>query len=310
LLSENKDLRVHHYIDKIAVHDVTVLINGESGTGKELVAACIHDHSNRREGPFIKLNCASLAANLLESELFGHEKGAFTGAVSSHTGKFELAHKGTLFLDEIGEMSMATQVKMLRVIQEKEFERVGGTKSVKVDVRLISATNRNLMAAIKSGIFREDLYFRLNVINLLLPPLRERKEDIILLSGSFLDKFNKKFNRKIKDFSREAIKELMNYNWPGNVRELENTIARAVILACSSYIEPLDLGLTGNQQINDTFSGISQDSTLKDARKEFDRYYIKDRMKKFNGSISKTARSLDMERTNFYRLIKNLGIKE
>lgn len=297
-------------IDKIAIHDVTVLINGESGTGKELVATCIHDHSSRKNKPFVKINCAALAESLLESELFGHEKGAFTGAIACKPGKFELAHGGTLFLDEIGEMSPSTQVKMLRVLQEKEFERVGGTSTLKVDVRIISATNRNLKKAIAEKKFREDLFFRLNVINLALPSLRDRKEDVILLAGKFLHDYNKKFKRNIKDFSRDAIKALMHYNWPGNVRELENKVARAVILSTGEYIESLDLSLSHLKEVSAEFPVIRDELNLKQARKEFDRHFIGSRLKKYNWNMADTASSLGVERTGFYRLVKSLGLEK
>ncbi|MBI2447117.1 MAG: sigma-54-dependent Fis family transcriptional regulator [Candidatus Omnitrophica bacterium] len=217
-------------IGKIVDTSVTVLLHGETGTGKELIARAIHYNSPRKDNPFVKMNCVAIPDTLLESELFGHEKGAFTGAVSRKLGKFELANEGTLFLDEIGDMNLLTQAKLLRVLQEKEFERVGGTESVKVDVRIISATNKDMEKAIKTGEFREDLYYRLNVVPVILPPLRDRKDDIPLLFEYFMEKFNKELNKNIKHIAFDAIELLMKYDWPGNVRELENVLQRAIVL--------------------------------------------------------------------------------
>ncbi|HWR56016.1 MAG TPA: sigma-54 dependent transcriptional regulator [Negativicutes bacterium] len=221
--------KVFTMIERVADSNATVIVYGESGTGKELVARAIHYNSARREKAYIQVNCAALPETLLESELFGHEKGAFTGATARRPGRFELAHHGTLFLDEIGELSHPMQAKLLRVLQEKSFERVGGIETLKVDVRIVAATNRDLLAAIDSGAFREDLYYRLNVIPIYLPPLRERKEDIPMLIRHFLDKLDVK--KRLKHIAPEALQALVNYQWPGNVRELENVIERAVIIA-------------------------------------------------------------------------------
>ncbi|MDY4799612.1 MAG: sigma-54 dependent transcriptional regulator, partial [Bullifex sp.] len=218
-----------------------VLVTGESGVGKELVADALHRLSDRKDGPFIKVHCASLSSNLLESELFGHEKGAFTGAVSQKKGRFELADGGTIFLDEIGEIDSATQVKILRVLQEREFERVGGTETVKVDVRIVAATNRDLLEEVKKGNFREDLYYRLNVVHIEVPPLRERKEDIPLLMSSFLEEFNREDNRAIEGFSPAARKAMYAYSWPGNIRQLRNTIESAVVTCRGKVIDTGDL---------------------------------------------------------------------
>jgi len=225
---------------RIAPTDATVLIYGESGTGKELIANAIHQKSKRHDKSFIKVNCAALTETLLESELFGHEKGAFTGAISKKEGRFELADKGTIFLDEIGDMSPATQAKVLRVLQEKEFERVGGTKTLKIDVRVIAATNKELDKEVKAGRFRDDLYYRLNVVTVHMPSLRERREDIIPLVNHFLRYYKEKNNKPIKGIYPEALGLLQNYNWPGNVRELENAIERAVIMSRGEYIAPSD----------------------------------------------------------------------
>ncbi|AEH45661.1 two component, sigma54 specific, transcriptional regulator, Fis family [Thermodesulfatator indicus DSM 15286] len=232
IIGKSKPMRqVFSLIEKVADTDATVLVLGESGTGKELVARAIHAASSRREGPFIPVNCGAIPEELLESELFGHEKGSFTGAVKTRIGRFELAHGGTIFLDEIAEMSPKLQVKLLRVLQERSFERVGGTRSIKVDIRVIAATNKDLQKEVREGRFREDLYYRLNVIPIKLPPLRERKEDIPLLIEHFLSRFTQRKRRKITGLSKEALECLMKYHWPGNVRELENVIERMVILA-------------------------------------------------------------------------------
>lgn len=237
IYSEHGLGRVITLLKMVAPTDATVLIIGESGTGKELVARSIHNNSPRSKYPFVAVNCAALNENIIESELFGHEKGAFTGAVSQKKGKFELAHKGTIFLDEIGEMPLHTQVKLLRVIQEKEFERVGGEKGIKVDVRIIAATNRDLKKMVENGDFREDLYFRLNVFPINMPPLRERPEEIELLAEFFIKKYVDKNGKLIKGMSKDFINKLKNYDFPGNVRELENIIERSVILARSEILD-------------------------------------------------------------------------
>ena len=228
-------------IEQVAPTRASVLVTGESGVGKELVADALHRLSDRKDGPFIKVHCASLSSNLLESELFGHEKGAFTGAVSQKKGRFELADGGTIFLDEIGEIDSATQVKILRVLQEREFERVGGTETVKVDVRIVAATNRDLLEEVKKGNFREDLFYRLNVVHIEVPPLWERKEDIPLLMSSFLEEFNREDNRAIEGFSPAARKAMYAYSWPGNIRQLRNTIESAVVTCRGKVIDTGDL---------------------------------------------------------------------
>jgi transcriptional regulator with GAF, ATPase, and Fis domain len=233
--------RIYHFISKVAPTDATVLISGESGTGKELAARAIHRNSKRAQKAFMAVNCAALNDALLESELFGHEKGAFTGAISQKKGRLEAADGGTMFLDEIGELTPQLQVKLLRVLQERQFERVGGTATIKVDLRLIAATNKNLEEAIESGQFRQDLYYRLNVVSLEMPPLRDRREDIMLLGNYFADKYGAMCNRKLKGFSPEARACLTAYDWPGNVRELENTIERAIVLGTTEWILPEDL---------------------------------------------------------------------
>src|ERR1700704_4941514 len=232
-------------VERVAPTNSTVLLGGESGVGKDLIARAIHEKSRRAAGPFIKINSTAIPENLLESELFGYEKGAFTGATASKPGKFELADKGTLFLDEIGDVPPAIQVKLLRVLQEREFERLGGTRTVKVDVRLIAATNRDLRAALEEGTFREDLYYRLNVVPIDIAPLRERREDIPDLAGHFLERFNRDNGKQIGQITPEAVNNLMEYHWPGNVRQLENTIERSVALATGSVIDAADIHLDG-----------------------------------------------------------------
>ncbi|GAB4224893.1 MAG: sigma-54 dependent transcriptional regulator [Acidobacteriota bacterium] len=240
--------RVFEIVSKVAPSNATVLVLGETGTGKELVAQAIHRHSSRADGPFVKVNCAALPENLLESELFGHERGAFTGADRQRVGRFELASGGTLFLDEIGTMSAGTQAKVLRVLQEREFERLGGTRTIRADVRILAATNRDLEEAVEAGEFREDLYYRLNVVTIRMPPLRERKEDIVPLARHFLQRFALDLKKPIRGLSPAAIRVLQRHNWPGNIRELENTIERAVLMADGDVLEPEDLTLGGHAE--------------------------------------------------------------
>jgi transcriptional regulator with GAF, ATPase, and Fis domain len=237
--------RIFEVIQKVAPSSATVLILGETGTGKELIAEAIHRHSTRKDGPFVKVNCAALPENLLESELFGHERGAFTGADKQRVGRFELANEGTLFLDEIGTMSPGTQAKVLRVLQEREFERLGGARTIKVDVRVIAATNRDLQRALTEGEFREDLYYRLNVVTINMPPLRERNEDIIPLATCFLERFSDDLKKPFRRFAPASLRLLTRHNWPGNIRELENAVERAVLMADGESIEPDDLTFGG-----------------------------------------------------------------
>ncbi len=239
-----RDKSMRHVLDMVhraAPSRSTVLVTGESGTGKELIAKAIHNESPRKDGPFVSVNCMALNPGVLESELFGHEKGSFTGAVSRRRGRFELADKGTLFLDEIGELSQDMQVKLLRVLQERQFERVGGTDLVEVDIRIVAATNRDLHKAVAEGVFREDLFYRLNVVSIHLPPLRERREDIPFLAAHFLDKFAKENDREFKGFSPSAMDYLSAYEWPGNVRQLENVIERCVVLSSTDIVDADDL---------------------------------------------------------------------
>ena len=276
-------------IAKVSKSDATVLIRGESGTGKELVAQEIHDNSYRSERPFVKVNCAALPANIIESELFGHEKGAFSGAYALHKGRFELADQGTLFLDEIGELSSGMQVKLLRVLQEHEFERVGVTRTIKVDVRIIAATNRNLEEELRKGTFREDLYYRLNVFPLHIPPLRERKSDILLLCDHFIEKYNRKNNRNVKRISSTAIDLLMMYHWPGNVRELENCIERSVIISQDDVIH----GHLLPPSLQSAESSDTQSkTTLRQSLEALEYELIAEALKQTRGNQSKAAQQL------------------
>ncbi|MEW6066433.1 acetoacetate metabolism regulatory protein AtoC [Desulforamulus profundi] len=302
---------VYKDIGRVADSNATVLIQGESGTGKELVARAIHYNSSRRNKPFIKINCANLPDSLLESELFGYEKGAFTGASSSKVGKFEVAHEGTIFFDEIGEISLATQAKLLRAIQEKEFDRVGGTTTIKVDVRILAATNRKLKQSVMEGGFREDLFFRLNVINIVIPPLRERREDIPLLVAHFLAKYNKEFNRQVRGFSEGATKLLMSYDWPGNVRELENVVERAIIMARGSIIVPEDIEIATaeKKQLFDPGSPGEQNLPLKQIVADVERQVILRALEENNWCRTTAAKALGINRRSLYAKIKELGIE-
>jgi len=292
--------RVFEIVDQVAPSKSTVLITGESGTGKELIASAIHQRSNRASGPFVKLHCAALAETLLESELFGHERGAFTGAVARRDGRFQLADGGTLFLDEIGEISQALQVKLLRFLQEHEFERVGSGQTIRVDVRVIAATNRNLGEEVARGRFREDLFYRLNVVAVELPPLRERRSDIPSLAKFFIDRYAKDNGRAIEGLSSEAIDLLVSYDWPGNVRELENAIERAVVMAPGPLIEPRHLPASVRpSHRSDGGAPPIPGSTLA----EIERYAILETLRATGGSTSKAAETLGISvRTVQYRL--------
>jgi len=284
--NSNKMREVFQMISQVSKSNATVLVRGESGTGKELVANSIHYNSHRAKNPFVKVNCAALPANLIESELFGHEKGAFTGAIKQKLGKFEIANKGTIFLDEIGSMGQDVQVKLLRVLQEKEFERVGGHKTIKSDVRVIAATNKNLEHAMEEETFRGDLYYRLNVFPIYMPPLRERKTDILLLADYFLEEYALENNKEIRRFSTPAIDMLANYHWPGNVRELENCIERAVLLCEEGVIHSYHLPPTlQTRSESDTLPALS----LEDALAHLEREMLIDALKNTRGNISNAA---------------------
>jgi Nif-specific regulatory protein len=291
---------------RVAPSKATVLLRGESGTGKELIAKAIHYMSLRSKGPFVKFNCASIPEGLLESELFGHEKGAFTGAISSRSGKFELAHGGTIFLDEIGDLPISLQPKILRVLQEKEFERVGSDKTIKVDVRIITATSRNLEELVSRSTFREDLYYRLNVIPLSLPSLRERGEDIPLLIEYFLGKFNKENNRSVV-LDKSALQVFLNYNWPGNVRELENTIERLVIMCSSDIITSSDLPVALSiRRVKISRSGTTLEADIQ----EIERTNILSALEKTGGIQARAARLLGITPRQIGYKIKKYGLEE
>jgi two-component system nitrogen regulation response regulator NtrX len=299
-----KMIALKNEISKASASPSRVIVFGESGTGKELVARALHEASDRKDKNFIEVNCAAIPHELIESELFGHEKGSFTGAFERKKGKFELADEGTLFLDEIGDMSLATQAKVLRVIETQEFQRVGGNKKIKVDVRIIAATNKDLNEEIKKGTFREDLYFRLNVIPIYLPSLRERKDDIPLLVEYFLKNFAQQYGQKTKKISKTTLQALMEYDWPGNVRELRNTIERFVIMTPSDTIDIKNIPSFKESRM-DYYSY----KTLRDAREQFEKDFILRRLQENNWNISKTAEELDIERSNLHRKIKSLGIE-
>jgi len=281
---------VFDMVHRVADSNATVLLRGESGTGKTLVAKALHHNSNRSSGPFVVVNCSSLPETLLESELFGHEKGAFTGAIESKKGRFELAEGGTLFLDEIGEISPAVQVKLLNVIQERTFQRLGSPKTIKTNIRLVAATNRNLEAAVKEMAFREDLYYRLNVFPVYLPPLRERRTDILLLAEYFLEKYAKENHKQIKRISTPAIDLLVQYHWPGNVRELQNCMERAVLICDGSAIKSIHL--PPSLQSPDTIHS-NKPLSMATAVENYERELIIDALKKNNGNQTKAAKSLD-----------------
>ncbi|HWN19097.1 MAG TPA: sigma 54-interacting transcriptional regulator [Gemmatimonadales bacterium] len=297
--------QMYEEMARVAGTSTTVLIRGESGTGKELIASSIHHHSPRAKKPFIKVNCAALPEALVESELFGHERGAFTGAESRKKGRFELASGGTIFLDEIGELSPAIQVKLLRVLQEREFDRVGGTEPVKVDVRVVAATNRNLETALAEGNFREDLYYRLNVFPIFIPPLRERRSDVLPLADHFVEKYARQHGKTIKRISTPAIDQLASYHWPGNVRELENTIERAVLMADGEVIHGHHLPPTLQTA---EATGTVVTTSMGGAVATFERSLIEDALKTTRGNRSKAARLLGTtERVINYK-VKKYGI--
>jgi Nif-specific regulatory protein len=298
--------QVYQFLARVAPTSASVLICGESGTGKELVARAIHQNNPRSNKPFVAVNCAALTETLLESELFGHEKGSFTGAIAQKKGKFEVADGGTIFLDEVGEMSPLLQTKLLRVLQEREFERVGGTRSIKVDIRLIAATNRNLEEAIEQGSFRQDLYYRLNVVQLSMPPLRERREDIPLLANYFLAKYSKMCKRRVGGISAEARARLINYDWPGNVRELENAIERAVVLGTTDLILPEDLPEAALEAETPTNVPITKyHEAITEAKKQL----ILKAVEQAGGNYTEAAKLLGVHPNYLHRLIRNMNLK-
>lgn len=324
IIGESRAIQdMYALIERVADTPTTVLITGESGTGKELVARALHENSSRKDKPFIKVNCAAIPKDLMESELFGYERGAFTGAVGSKPGRFELASTGTLFLDEIGEIPVEMQVKLLRVLQESEFERVGGIKTIQVDVRLVASTNRDLKKEIAAGTFREDLYYRLNVVPIALPSLRDRREDIPLLTRHFIRKFNERLNKSVESVGKDALELLGAYRWPGNIRELENVIERAVLFCDGSSIGPGDLSsevqdVRGTSPMPSTEAAIndavrSRDGLkeqVKAARTRIERELIVRALEQTSYNVTHAARILKISRKGLQLKMKELGLRD
>ncbi len=307
IVGRNKEIKqIFSVLESVSQTDSSVLITGESGTGKELAARAIHLNSSRKTGPFIAVNCSAFVESLIESELFGHEKGAFTGAIKTKIGKFELAQNGTLFLDEIGDLTTTVQTKLLRVLETREFERVGGNKIIKLNARIIAATNKNLSEEIASGRFREDLYYRINVINIHLPPLRERMDDFPLIVNHFIEIFNKKFNKNIKQFSSEAFDILLDYNWQGNIRELENVIEHCFVLCNGDVIQVECLPKRLRELKKSSISPVNSDSSkgFKDAEKEF----IISILERNAYNRTQTAKELNINPSTLWRKMKKFGI--
>lgn len=316
IIGKNQKMQeIYDLILNVSSTDATVLIMGETGTGKELVARSIHFNGNRKNKPFVAINCSAMSEALLESELFGHERGAFTGAVNQKLGKFELADSGTIFFDEIGDLSPSIQTKLLRVLQEKEFERVGGTQTIKVDVRIIAATNKDLNIATKQGTFREDLFYRINVIPIILPPLRERKEDIPLLSAHFLEKYRTILKKDVRAISQETMNAMISYDWPGNVRELANSIERAVIMARNNIITDINLPTEGTRNVmspegfaiyfnNNRITELTYEGFIRHCEKQ----YITESLEKHQGRVDLSAKNAMMDTKTFYRKMKKHDI--
>ena len=302
LVGESESLkRVFSLIQRVAPTDATVLVLGENGTGKELVAHAVHQASRRREGPFIPINCAAIPETLLESELFGHERGAFTDAYRTREGKFELADGGTIFLDEIGDLPVHLQVKLLRFLQDHVIERIGGREAIRVDVRVVAATNRDLKAGIASGAFREDLFYRLSVLTITVPPLRERGDDIRTLAEYFLEFYTRHHKRRIKGFTRSALRAVQAHPWPGNVRELENRVQRGVIMARDAYLRPEDLELAEPH--------VESPRTLQEARDQAERALLVEALTRNAGNITRAARDIDVSRPTLHDLLRKHGVE-
>ena len=305
----SKMKEVFRLISQVAPTKSTVLVSGESGTGKELIARSVHHRSPREDQPFVVVNCAALPENLLESELFGHLKGAFTGAHRDRRGRFTLADGGSIFLDEIGAMSPGLQAKILRVLQEKEFEPVGGTRSIQVDVRIIAATNQDLKMAVEEGSFREDLYYRLNVVPIHLPPLRERKEDIPLLAYHFLRRYSQELTKGVSEISPEALGLMLEYDWPGNIRELENAIERAMVLSKGNTLSVETLPLVSSSQEAEVGDeNISYQEAKKAVLESFERRFFTRILKEAGGNVSQAARQAQIDRKNLYQKMKELRL--
>jgi|WetSurMetagenome_2_1015567.scaffolds.fasta_scaffold05072_2 two-component system, NtrC family, nitrogen regulation response regulator NtrX len=303
-------LRLKEHIRRAAPTAGRVLIYGENGTGKELVARLIHAYSDRSEEPFIELNCAAIPTELIESELFGHRKGSFTGAIEHKKGKFLQADGGTLFLDEVGDMSWATQAKVLRVLQEQTFEPVGGTESMRVDVRVLAATNKHLPDEIAAGHFRQDLYYRLNVIPIVVPPLRERASDVPLLCSYYLSFFSRQYGKPGKTLARDAVDVLLRYGWPGNVRELRNLMEWLIIMVPSAEVRSSDLPIQPGGAAPSPEVGLPWSGPLKEAREAFEREFIRRALGRHGGNVSRTAEELEIERRHLYRRLATLGMQK
>ncbi|MFH1288960.1 MAG: sigma-54 dependent transcriptional regulator [bacterium] len=310
IIGTSKDIKdVNKLIQQAAQTKATILVQGESGTGKELIAKAIHYYSPRASGPFIAVNCAAIPDTLIESELFGHEKGAFTDAFKQRFGKFELAHKGTLFLDEIGELSLLTQAKILRVLQEKEFTRVGGVDNVSVDIRLLTATNKDLKEEVNKNRFRQDLFYRINVVPIYISPLRMRKNDIPLLAEHFLKKISSEGHKEKQNISPEAMEVMKVYHWPGNIRELENVMERLTAICPNNIINPADLPF--ELKTENSGSMMNQESValpFKDAKESFERHYFIELLNKYRGNISQAAQEADIDRKNFFLKLKKYNL--
>lgn len=307
LIGDCSEMReIFSVLKKFANNDAPVLLTGESGTGKELAAHTIHQCSNRVDGPFVAINCSAIPENLIEAELFGYEKGAFTGAVSRKEGKVEMAQGGTLFLDEVGELPLPLQVKLLRFLEDFRFERVGGTKTMQVNVRVVAATNRDLEKCITAGEFREDLYYRLAVLALALPPLRSRGEDSIIIAKCLFERFARESNLSIKGFTPAALEAIRTYSWPGNVRELVNCIRRAVVMAESEYIDASDLGL---KQERTPEIPANDDLSLRQAKAQVEKVHVEEALARHGGNISRTAREIGVSRPTLYAFIKKYNLE-
>jgi Nif-specific regulatory protein len=300
---------INRFIGRVAPTESTVLIGGESGTGKELIAVALHRNGPRAAAPYIAINCAALTESLLEDELFGHERGAFTGAVGLKKGKFEVAHGGTLFLDEVGELAPSLQAKLLRVLQHREFERVGGTRAIHVDVRIVAATNRDLAAAVRAGTFRQDLFFRLNVIPIVMPPLRERRDDIPLLAAYFADKFGKKIKHRAIGVSDAARALLLRYDWPGNIRELENAMERAIVLGVSDTVLPEDLPEAVLESATAVAPGSAPSNSYQEAVLDAKRRVVRDALDRASGVYTEAAKLLDIHPNYLHRLVHSLRLR-
>jgi DNA-binding NtrC family response regulator len=316
ILGQSSAMRkVFDLIEKVSQSDITVLIQGESGTGKELVAREIHHRSSRFGKSFITMNCAALPENLIESELFGHEKGAFTGAVKQRKGKFEIAHEGTIFLDEIGDMSLNTQSKVLRILQEKKFERLGGNETLEVDARIISATHKDLLTEMEKGNFRQDLYYRLKVIDITIPPLRERREDIPILVEHYIKEFAERHNKEVQGIDPDALKQIMEFHWPGNVRQLVNILERAVVLASRPILRTEDLpeDLIIRSGFSEGFLDELMHLPFKEAKERITTHFMKEyltrKLHNNQGNISHTAAELGIHRQSLQMMLRRLGIK-